>query len=384
LSGFAGRYVQTQRRLKSITFFLIFNNYERDRFLAVNKNSWVLIFLLFVGMLPSCSRESNVENTSLNSSQPAPLFSFRDKFYAISSIGSQNIWIVGHLGKIFHSSDGAKTWEIQEVNVREPLFGVDFVDAHHGWVVGNLGLILHTSDGGETWEKQDSKTDKQFFGVDFVNEQTGWVVGYYGTILHTFDGGRTWEEQSVGEDIALNSVTFVDHQIGWVVGEFGTVMHTENAGKNWEKQTGMMEEENLEQEPGEEDSGLGEQTLFSVDFENGLSGWAAGMDGTIAHTADGGVHWTVQETAVTKNLYAVRMRGELGVAVGALGTILITRDGGKEWGELRTDSFRTYDWLTCVDILENGQALISGGHGTLLSIEGGIMNKVLGLSRGSG
>jgi photosystem II stability/assembly factor-like uncharacterized protein len=350
----------------------------------VNKKWWILICLLLPGMLSFCSREGDIQDASHNSSEPIPLFSFRDKFYGTCSSDTQNIWVVGHLGKMFHSSDGAKTWEMQETNVLEPLFDVDFVDTRHGWAVGNLGLVLHTSDGGKTWEKQDAKSDKQFFRVDFVNEHTGWVVGYYGTILHTSDGGQTWDDQSIAEDIALNGVDFVDHETGWVVGEFGTILRTNDAGMNWEKLAGAVEEELLDQVAEEGDSGLGEKTLFGVTFENKMEGWVAGMDGTVAHTADGGVHWTAQQTGVMTNLYDVHVRGSFGVAVGALGAILITRDGGKEWNEFLSDSVRIYNWLTGVDILENGHALITGGHGTLLSIKEEDLSKVLGLSRGSG
>jgi photosystem II stability/assembly factor-like uncharacterized protein len=349
----------------------------------VNTKWWVLILLLLPGLLCSCDRKSDTENASHNSSQSAPLFSFRDKFYAISTDEGQNVRVAGHLGKIFHSSDGAKTWELQETNVREPLFDVDFVDTLHGWAVGNLGLILHTSDGGKTWEKQGSKTDNQFFGVDFVDERVGWVVGYYGSIFHTSDGGQTWEDQSVSEDVAFNDVHFVDQETGWAVGEFSTILHTQDAGKNWERLTGAVEEESLDGKWEGDDSGLGDKTLFGVSFQNRLEGWVAGMDGIIAHTIDGGRSWSVRETGVTKNLYDIELGGDFGIAVGALGAVIITQDGGKAWNELSFDAVRTYSWLTGVAILENSHALITGGHGTMLSIKEEKVSKILGLPRGT-
>ena len=272
---------------------------------------------------------------------------------------------------------------MQETNVLEPLFDVDFVDARHGWAVGNLGLILHTSDGGKTWVKQDAKTDKQFFGVDFVDDRTGWVAGYYGIILHTSDGGQTWEDQSISEDVAFNDVHFVDRETGWVVGEFSTILHTKDAGKNWERLTGAVEEESLDGKWEGDDSGLGDETLFGVSFQNRLEGWVAGMDGIVAHTIDGGMSWSVRETGVTKNLYDIELGGDFGIAVGALGAVVITRDGGKEWTELSFDAVRTYSWLTSVAILENGHALITGGRGTMLSIKEEKVSRILGLPRGT-
>jgi photosystem II stability/assembly factor-like uncharacterized protein len=291
--------------------------------------------------------------------------------------------MAAHLGKIFRSSDGAKTWVLQETNIREPLFDIDFVDTLHGWAVGNLGLILHTTDGGRTWVQQDSKTDKQFFGVDFVDERTGWAVGYYGIILHTSDGGQTWKDQSIPEDIAFNGVHFLDGETGWVVGEFSTIFHTTDAGANWERLAGAVEEETLDGKWEGDDTGLGAQTLFGVSFRNSLEGWVAGMDGIVAHTVDGGTSWSVQETGVTKNLYAIDLRGQLGIAVGALGAVIITRDGGKEWSELSFDTVGTYSWLTAVAILEGSHALITGGHGTVLSFSEEKVNRIKGVPQGT-
>jgi len=291
--------------------------------------------------------------------------------------------MVGHLGKVFHSADGAKTWEFQDTNVREPLFDVDFVDTSHGWAVGNLGLMLHTSDGGKTWVKQDSKIAKQLFGVDFVDERTGWAVGYYGTILHTSDGGQTWEDQSISADITLNDVDFVDDATGWAVGEFSTVLHTKDGGTNWEKLTGAVEEETLDGKWEGDDTGLGDESLFGVSFQNNLEGWVAGMDGIIAHTADGGMHWSVRETGVVKNFYDINLRGKLGIAVGALGAVLLTQDGGKEWKELSFDAIGTYSWLTSALIIDDSHALVTGGHGTLLAIEGEKATRIVGNPKGS-
>ncbi|MCK7491677.1 MAG: YCF48-related protein [Comamonadaceae bacterium] len=73
--------------------------------------------------------------------------------------------------------------------------------------------------------------------------------------------------------------------------------------------------------------------LTSVFFLDALRGWAAGHDGTVTATTDGGKTWQVLREMRGQD-YAVRMGiwfadAERGLAVGQFGLALETRDGGK-------------------------------------------------------
>src|SRR5262249_15185738 len=55
---------------------------------------------------------------------------------------------------VLHSGDQGRTWEIQKTGQPLPIHGLHFVDSKRGWAVGALGTILATTDGGKTWRVQ--------------------------------------------------------------------------------------------------------------------------------------------------------------------------------------------------------------------------------------
>lgn len=195
-------------------------------------------------------------------------------------------WAIGQLGKIFHTTDGGKSWQEQVSKTNLLLTAVDFTDQNHGWIVGERGSILHTADGGKTWKAQQSGVAYPLFDVDFIDQQNGWAVGNWGTILSTSDGGEHWQERPLStilqdrgqiepavfqdiinpttseviakkgqllsrdqvsqildlgitdarirEDVVLNAVTFFDATHGWIAGEQGRILRTEDGGQTWE------------------------------------------------------------------------------------------------------------------------------------------------------
>src|SRR5438067_8831337 len=85
------------------------------------------------------------------------------------------------------------------------------------------------------------------------------------------------------EDAALHAVQFVDPNEGWAAGDDGVVWHTIDGGRNWERQpTGVR------------------ASLRSLHFVNPYVGWAAG-------------------------------REELPNGAGSAGVLLVTQDGGLAW-----------------------------------------------------
>jgi hypothetical protein len=59
-----------------------------------------------------------------------------------------------------------------------------------------------------------------------------------------------------------------------------------------------------------------------------------GFEGTILRTTDGGLHWTMQTSGTTRDLYGVSfIDANTGIVVGTDGTILRTTTGGVTWIE---------------------------------------------------
>lgn len=223
---------------------------------------------------------------------------FSYKHRAVHFADSQNGWIVGDEGVIFHTSNGGLTWlpqnnGIEPLNIRGVKMPIDLFDVHFagnnsGWAVGGLGTIIHTENGGLTWERQSSGTTEILWGIHCADKNTCWAVGSRGTIVHTTNAGErwlglfsSWKQQESGTGATLNGVHFIDKNNGWVVGN-GGISHTSDGGKTWQTQARFSK-----------------TVLYKVFFVNKNKGWAVGADlgnhtGAIKYTEDGGKIWLSQ------------------------------------------------------------------------------------------
>ena len=73
--------------------------------------------------------------------------------------------------------------------VRQSLFGTCFANEREGWMVGELGRIFHTSDGAQTWERQDAGTKRPFLAISCLDANRAWIAGKEGIVYATRDGG---------------------------------------------------------------------------------------------------------------------------------------------------------------------------------------------------
>ena len=270
---------------------------------------------------------------------------------------NQNGLVVGGSGLMLMTSDGGKTWEKMEVDMRPPgagqrpggagggppgggfgrggpapLYNIYFVDENVGFIIGGGGTILKTEDGGKTWVRKIAMSDApgrggnprplraNLMGIQMISETTGFIAGTENTILKTTDGGETWvgssERARVGETRNnLEGIWFVSPTTGWVIGSFGTLLHTADGGETWEKR-----------DPGFDNN------LFGIHFLDENTGWISGQEGLILHTTDGGATWNQQEVESYDDLHDITfVDAMVGWAVGGYNSILHTTDGGKTW-----------------------------------------------------
>lgn len=337
-------------------------------------------------------------------------------------------WVVGQLGKIFHTTDGGKSWEEQKSGTNVLLTAVDFVDRTHGWVVGERGVILYSEDGGSTWKQQQSDLIYPLFRVEFIDRNTGWAVGHWGTILFTEDGGRHWVERSLSldleergliepaalqdvvdpgtgevvakarqiltgdvvaeihrrgirdvrirEDVVLNTVFFLDQAHGWIGGEGGLVLRTEDGGKTWERVVLPYlplreggEASDIEMSPAEL-AAYGVITpppsVYDLCFVSPLQGWAVGQDGAIAYTRDGGRQWEFQLSGTRDALYDIGVVGDRGWVVGDKGTVLVSTDGGTQWERMNLGLEYRFFWLRQLAVVSGDHAFLVGADGLVL------------------
>ena len=174
---------------------------------------------------------------------------YNDRFYGLSAVDENNIWIVGFYGKAIYSDNGGRTWTIQQTGTKDPLTGVEFVSVSEGWIISLGGSILHTDNGGKHWSIQETVAECAFLDIKFCGDKNGYIVGSNNTILRTENGGREWLPCDVPEEMfeddsgglietsesILNAVHFIDADHGWVVGEYGMVYSTTDGGITWQK-----------------------------------------------------------------------------------------------------------------------------------------------------
>mgnify|MGYP000117210904 CR=1 FL=1 len=107
--------------------------------------------------------------------------------------------------------------------------------------------------------------------------------------------------------------------------------------------------------------------LTSLSFVDPQQGWAAGHDGLILHTADGGHTWKMQNFQPELNapLFSVlAVDGQHAYAVGGFGTVKSTEDGGEHWTDVTADSLSSDKLhLNAITRLANGDLFIVGEHG---------------------
>jgi photosystem II stability/assembly factor-like uncharacterized protein len=152
----------------------------------------------------------------------------------------EHLIAVGDHGEVLASNNG-KDWAQVQTPVRSPLTAVSFADPQDGWAVGHDAVILHTSDGGKTWTLQNFQPDleKPFLSVLALDKDHAYAVGAYGLFYQTSDGGGTWTEVNApavrGDELHLYSIRKLGNGDLFIAGEQGTMGLSTDGGKTWTK-----------------------------------------------------------------------------------------------------------------------------------------------------
>jgi photosystem II stability/assembly factor-like uncharacterized protein len=318
--------------------------------------------------------------------EPSPKETLPDaELTAVTFVDADRGWAVGDRGVIWHTSDGGRTWKLQESGVTYRLEAIQFLDADNGFAVGGWtqpythethGVALRTRDGGRSWQNTPDLTLPGLKYVRFFDTRQGWVIGdgsplYPSGVFRSEDGGRTWSPVPKGSslgwvtgdfrDAKSGAVAGLDGSLGlvtsneirpsrttnlgprylqrmlltgqtggWLVGDGGLVLATSDGGFTWTAPPAPLPD------------------IAASDFDfralavRGNNVWIAGAPGTcVVHSPDAGKTWQTFRTEQTAPLRGLSFIDEYrGWAVGSLGTILHTRDGGQSWRVQRTGGTR--------------------------------------------
>lgn len=295
----------------------------------------------------------------------------RQNLFAACFLNEHEGWVVGELGRIFHTTDGGKSFARLATNTKNAFTGVACFPDKSLVVVGPNGVAMRSRDAGKSWTVLPTGTKRNLLSVAFSNPATGIAVGDFGTIVRTEDGGDTWEIVPVPDeiplpewiaetinpgDVLLYDADFVTPERGWIVGEFGVIFSTSDGGRTWTAQQSPIE-----------------TTLFGVDFTDPERGWAVGLESVMLRTSDGGATWNVENIPMRRefglSLYDVAVEGQIGWAIGDSGYLLKSSDGGVTWSQVELPIELAGNWFRGVSLTPAGDGFVVGGEGLMLRTE---------------
>jgi photosystem II stability/assembly factor-like uncharacterized protein len=178
------------------------------------------------------------------------------------------------------------------------------------------------------------------------------AVGDHGFIILADDGKTFRQAEAVPTRAPLTSVYFLDDKQGWAAGHDGTILGTGDGGEHWRV---------LREERGKE------RVLLSVWFENATHGLAVGQFGLALETRDGGKTWLerhlVEGEAGEIHLQQIVPASDgLLLVAGEAGGILRSEDNGATWRLIQTNNKGSF-WTGLA--LRDGSLLMAGLRGHL-------------------
>lgn len=271
----------------------------------------------------------------------------------------ENGLAVGLAGTVLESGDAGVSWEADTTPVTEKaLLGVT-CSGGSAVAVGQGGHIqIRTADG--SWQAVDSGTDQRILATDSNASGLVFAVGGFGTILRSRDSGANWEPLVLDWEAILNDflephiydvVVFDDNTV-MVVGEFELVLLSSDGGDNWEVVN------------------KADSSLAGIDFADRQNGYAAGQNGKVLKTVDGGLSWQAIEVETEENLLDVWASGD-DVYIPGIRTLLRSRDGGASWESI-TEGDVSVSWYQSVKgtPTASGNNVVMVGHsGRILQIK---------------
>ena len=129
--------------------------------------------------------------------------------------------------------------------------------------------------------------------LDVTHTAAGFfVVGERGHILNSSDG-KAWKQLSVPTRSTLTSIATADGQL-WAAGHDGVIMHSADGGQTWSAQRRDPFQLQPQEDPADHDPQQG-SPILDILFSDANNGIAVGANSLMLVTVDGGVTWTAKQ-----------------------------------------------------------------------------------------
>ncbi|HUQ03896.1 MAG TPA: YCF48-related protein [Kofleriaceae bacterium] len=263
-------------------------------------------------------------------------------------------WLVGSDGLMASVDTEGALGPGYDLDSDHDLLGIACRGLDTAFVVGELGTFLRTFDGGESWDVIDLDTTRTLRSVAAADDVV--YTGGDGLLLRSPDRGTTWAPLPVDPSASWNAVTTGHGGAALALSASGAVWRHDSATDSFTSVATLagarvvsMSHDGLHAVV----AGAGRSILRSDDggltwrsIELGASfdlhdAWVTGAGETIAVGADGMMVRVARTDAVTSAQIApgtlrtihINARG-VGLAAGDDGVVVSTEDGGSSWVQL--------------------------------------------------
>jgi len=155
-------------------------------------------------------------------------------FRGIWMRSSQEGWVVGTLGTVYHWSGG--TWTLTAIpGPALSLFAVDGTPDGYVYAVGASSKVVRYDPTTLTWSDVSVPGPPQDFrSVSVVDRDTAYACGLTGAVSWTTDGGASWSSTVIPPALDLHGISASsDGQDIRVVGRTGVLYYSQDGGATW-------------------------------------------------------------------------------------------------------------------------------------------------------
>lgn len=271
-----------------------------------------------------------------------------DQLQAVA-ISQGVVTVVGSDGLILTSAQNELNWQRQVLEERPNFVDIDTCPDNTLIALSMEQQVWSSRDQGQSWKKSDIPTQESLISLTCGPDNSYWATGSFSTLVSSSDQGQSWQEATLNEDATITQLQFLDADNLIVTGEFGLVARSEDGGQNWTIQDPIPND------------------FFpqGSHFKDSMTGWVAGLGGTIMHTTDGGVTWTAQVTPTESPLYGFYANNSRLFSFGDHGTVLELNGSG--WERLKTPEIPVY--LRDGKQISDSQLIVAGGWGALFIVD---------------
>ncbi|MGL4370615.1 MAG: YhjD/YihY/BrkB family envelope integrity protein, partial [Spirochaetota bacterium] len=184
--------------------------------------------------------------------------------------------------------------------------------------------------------------------IDFDNQ----VISAYDYATRIFSKDDFVYEALDFKKSQFNDIQFIGNT-GWAAGRNGLILKTINGGKSWKIQK------------------WGSFSFNDIHMTDAKNGCIAADNGYMLTTADGGASWNVRSwPELTVNIKSIAVKGKTGIAVCDKGFILRSADGGVNWSPEKPESLKIKKRhlnLNSVFLLNERTGMIAADDGTIVT-----------------